>query len=152
MTGNVNTKRFRRNKSSPLMTEINVTPFVDVMLVLLIIFMVTAPLMQTGVNVDLPQEDVGSLEIQDENVVSIRKDGAIFYNEKRLTEKDLFNKLKSLASVSSSAEVFLRADKTLPYGTVMNVTGIIKKAGIGRLGMVTEVSPVSGKKKTQKKG
>lgn len=131
-------RRFRR-KTTPLMTEINITPFVDVMLVLLVIFMVTTPLLQSGVAIDLPRENVGALEIQEENIVSIRKDGAIFFNDKRVTPRDLGEKLKKLVDVSPKAQVYLRADKGLPYGAVMKAMGMIKQAGVERLGMVTEM-------------
>jgi len=135
-------RRFRRNDTT-LLTEINVTPFVDVMLVLLIIFMVTAPLMQSGINVDLPKEEAGSLEIRQENVVTLREDGAIFFNDKRVSRRDLENRLRSIAAAAPSADVFLRADEKIAYGAVVSVMGAIKKAGIERLGMVTEV-PVDG--------
>lgn len=137
-------KRFHR-KTSTLLTDINVTPFVDVMLVLLIIFMVTAPLLQSGVAVDLPKEDTGQLDVRDENVVTLRRDGAIFFNDKRVTQKDLKNRLQSIAETSTNAEVFLRADKLLAYGDVMKIMGLIKKAGISRLGMVTEASEKGGR-------
>jgi len=148
MIEDIGGKRFRR-KASTVITEINVTPFVDVMLVLLIIFMVTTPLMQSGVNIDLPKQETGFLDIREENVVTIRKDGAIFFNEKRVTLKDLSKKLKSISALSPSAEVYLRADKKLSYGSVMGVMGAIKKAGVRKLGMVTEVpaSPVKKKKR-----
>ncbi len=135
-------RRFHRKTASAL-TEINVTPFGDVMLVLLIIFMVTAPLMQSGVSVDLPKEETGSLEIRDENVVTIRKDGAIFYNDKRVSPAQLNGKLKNLASINPKAEIFLRADRRVDYGSVMAVMGAVKGAGIDRLGMVTQVPPAS---------
>lgn len=139
-------RRFRR-KSTSLMTEINITPFVDVMLVLLVIFMVTTPLMQSGVAIDLPKEAVGSLEIQEENIVSLRKDGSIFFNDKRMTHKDLDDKLRKLVAVSPKAQVYLRADKGLPYGSVMKAMGTIKKAGVERLGMVTETPTDDDKSK-----
>ncbi len=141
-------KRFRR-KASSVMTEINVTPFVDVMLVLLIIFIVTAPLMQSGIKVDLPKQETGSLEIREENVVTIRKDGAIFFNEKRITQSDLLARLKSMVAQSPTVEVFLRADQKLAYGVVVSVMGVIKKAGVSRLGMVTippDTEPRKGKR------
>ena len=81
-------QRFHR-KTATALTEINVTPFVDVMLVLLIIFMVTAPLLKSGVAVELPKEDTGKMEISEENVVTIRGDGALFFNDKRLTQRSL---------------------------------------------------------------
>ncbi|MBF0291061.1 MAG: protein TolR [Nitrospinae bacterium] len=121
------------------MTEINITPFVDVMLVLLVIFMVTTPLMQSGIAIDLPKENVGALEIQEENIVSLRKDGAMFFNDKRVTARDLNEKLKKLVTASPKAQVYLRADKGLPYGAVMKAMGAIKQAGVERLGMVTEM-------------
>lgn len=139
MIEDIGGKRFRR-KASTVITEINVTPFVDVMLVLLIIFMVTTPLMQSGVNVDLPKQETGFLEISEENVVTIRQDGSIYFNEKRVTLKDLESGLKSIAALAPSTEVYLRADRTLDYGSVIGVMGVIKKAGISRLGMVTEAS------------
>ena len=137
-------QRFHR-KTATALTEINVTPFVDVMLVLLIIFMVTAPLLKSGVAVELPKEDTGKMEISEENVVTIRGDGALFFNDKRLTQKELDNRLKSIAETTPSAEVFLRADKALLYGDVIKVMGTIKKAGITRLGMVTQVPEKSGR-------
>ncbi len=149
MIEDIGGKRFRR-KASTVMTEINVTPFVDVMLVLLIIFMVTTPLMQSGVNIDLPKQETGFLDIREENVVTIRKDGAIFFNEKRVTLKDLGKKLKSISALSPSAEVYLRADQKLSYGSVMGVMGAIKKAGIRKLGMVTEVPASPGKKRKRR--
>jgi biopolymer transport protein TolR len=139
-------RRFRR-KSTSLMTEINITPFVDVMLVLLVIFMVTTPLMQSGVAIDLPKEAVGALDIQEENIVSIRKDGAVFFNDKRVTAKDLDDKLRKIVAVSPKAQVYLRADKGLPYGSVMKAMGTIKKAGVERLGMVTEMPTEDDKSK-----
>ncbi len=133
-------KRFHR-KTSKVLTEINVTPFVDVMLVLLIIFMVTAPLLTSGIKIDLPKEEAGGLEIGDSNVVVVRKDGAIFINDKRVNEDELFRKMKTISATSTMAEVFLMADKALAYGDVINVMGIIKTAGVEKLGMVTDVPP-----------
>ena len=131
-------KRFRR-KAATALTEINVTPFVDVMLVLLIIFIVTAPMLTSGVSVDLPKQDAGALEVREENVVSLRGDGALFYNDKRLTMGELSSVLKTLAAASPQAEVFLMADKKLSYESVMRVMGAIRQAGVTRLGLVTEV-------------
>jgi biopolymer transport protein TolR len=142
-------KRFRR-KASTVMTEINVTPFVDVMLVLLIIFMVTTPLMQSGVNVDLPKQDAGFLEISEQNVVTLRRDGSIFFNEKRVSLKDLEIGLRSIAALAPTTEVYLKADRSIKYGSVVGVMGAIKRAGISRLGMVTEVSHTPEKKKRAK--
>ncbi|MGK7346245.1 MAG: ExbD/TolR family protein [Candidatus Nitrospinota bacterium M3_3B_026] len=136
-------KRFRR-KTSMLLTEINVTPFVDVMLVLLVIFMVTTPLMQSGINVSLPKEEAGSLDIRQENVVTVRKDGAVFFNDKRMTLEDLEDRLRSLAAAAPSSDIFLQADEELSYGAVVGVMGVMKRAGVERLGMVTQIPPARG--------
>ncbi|MDH5509550.1 MAG: ExbD/TolR family protein [Nitrospinota bacterium] len=135
-------KRFRR-KASTLLTEINVTPFVDVMLVLLIIFMVTAPMMQSGVSVELPKESAGAMEIEEENVVTIDKESVIYYNDKRVRRGDLEERLKSIASTSPGAHVYLRADRRVAYGAVMDLLALIKNSGIEKIGMVTDPEPES---------
>ncbi|MDH5639013.1 MAG: ExbD/TolR family protein [Nitrospinota bacterium] len=135
-------KRFRR-KASTLLTEINVTPFVDVMLVLLIIFMVTAPMMQSGVSVELPKEDAGAMEITEENVVTIDKEGKIYFNDKQVRREDLGGRLKSIASTSPGAHVYLRADRHVAYGAVMDLLALIKNSGIVKIGMVTDPAPES---------
>jgi len=122
-----------------LMSEINVTPFVDVMLVLLIIFMVTAPMMVEGVNVDLPETTAAPLKSDTENlIVSIDKDGRLFINNFE-AEPDLFvDKMRKIVEARPDQNVYLRADKTVPYGVVVRVMGDLKAAGIEKLGMVTE--------------
>lgn len=121
------------------LNEINVTPFVDVMLVLLIIFMVTAPLMTQGVEVDLPTtKTVRSLpQDADHLVLSIKKDGSIFLDEYKVEGGELEDHLKRLVA-SQKKQLFLRADKEVAYGTVVQVMGEIKSAGIDRLGIVAE--------------
>ncbi|MBI4667041.1 MAG: ExbD/TolR family protein [Nitrospinae bacterium] len=136
--GDAGGRRFRR-KSSTLMSEINITPFVDVMLVLLVIFMVTAPLLQSGIAIDLPKEDVGALDIREENIISVESANRIYFNDRRVTEKELADKLKNIVAASPTAEVYLRADRKIPYGYVMRITGIAKKSGVDKLGMVTEM-------------
>ena len=142
MMQDTGSKRFRR-KSSTLLTEINITPFVDVMLVLLVIFMVTAPMMQSGIDINLPQEvePSGQFSIQEENVVMLRKDGAIFMNEKRVAPKDLLERLKLMVDAGGAPEVFLKADKEVAYGEVVSFMNLIKRAGVEKLGVVTEISP-----------
>jgi biopolymer transport protein TolR len=130
----------RRGRRSP-MSEINVTPMVDVMLVLLIIFMVAAPLMVAGVQVDLPQSKAAALE-QDQQPVSISLDeaGALFIDETPVAPADLPARLQQIAA-SSTAEggphIFLRADRGLEYGRVMRVMGEINQAGLRRVALVT---------------
>jgi biopolymer transport protein TolR len=122
-----------------LMSEINVTPLVDVMLVLLIIFMVAAPMMMQGMDVQLPQTQSKAISSRDERlVVSLNKKQEIFINEYRVNRGELQEKLKILYQNKKEGEVFLRADRSLPYGFVVQIMSDIKNAGIEKLGMVTE--------------
>ncbi len=129
-----------------LMAEINVTPFVDVMLVLLIIFMVTAPMMMQGVDVSLPETVAKSLPVQAENlVITIDKNGGIHINDYQVKKDLLQEKLSKIMENRTDREVFLRADKDIPYGLVVLVMSEIKGAGVEKIGMVTV--PVSTEKK-----
>jgi len=121
------------------MAEINVTPFVDVMLVLLIIFMVTAPMLTQGVDVDLPKtRSVRTLPAgSDHLVLSIKKDGSIFLDEYGVTFDDLRQHLTNLV-VTQKKQLYLRADKDVAYGVVVKVMGEIKSVGIEKLGVVAE--------------
>jgi biopolymer transport protein TolR len=121
------------------LNEINVTPFVDVMLVLLIIFMVTAPLMTQGVEVDLPTtRTVKNLPQDSEHLVlTVKKNGALFLDEYQVGEDELEDHLKRLVA-GQKKQLFLRADKEVAYGTVVRVMGEIKAAGIDKLGIVAE--------------
>ncbi len=122
-----------------LMSEINVTPLVDVMLVLLIIFMVTAPMMMQGMDVQLPQTQAKAIPSQDERlVITLNKKQEIFINEYRVSREELQEKLKILYQNKKEGEVFLRADRSLPYGFVVQIMSDIKNSGIEKLGMVTE--------------
>lgn len=116
------------------LSEINVTPFVDVMLVLLIIFMVTAPLMQQGIDVDLPQAKGKELSPTERIIITVKKNGKIYVNKSSVTLKTLKTKL----SKKTNKEVFLKADKDVPYGLVVMVMGELREIGIEKLGMVTE--------------
>ncbi|MEW6184574.1 MAG: protein TolR [Thermodesulfobacteriota bacterium] len=122
-----------------LMSEINVTPLVDVMLVLLIIFMVAAPMMMQGMDVQLPQTQAKAIPSQEERlVITLNKKQEIFIDQYRVSREELREKLKILYQNKKEGEVFLRADRSLPYGFVVQVMGDIKGAGIEKLGMVTE--------------
>jgi len=123
------------------MSQINVTPLVDVMLVLLVIFMVTAPMMQQGVQVNLPKTDSKALPSPEESViVSVERSGKIFINAGEIPAADLRAKLTEMFANRSKKEVFLKADRDVPYGDVVKTMAEIKGAGIERLGMVTEPS------------
>jgi biopolymer transport protein TolR len=120
-------------------SQINITPLVDVMLVLLVIFMVTAPILQQGVAVDLPQVTAGALESQEESfIVSITRDAKVHLNEHPLKLSDLQERLSELAQKNPNRPVYLRADKEVSYGKVVEVMAVIRNAGIQKLGMVTE--------------
>jgi biopolymer transport protein TolR len=122
-----------------VMSEINVTPFVDVMLVLLVIFMVTAPLMQYGVQVDLPESSREPLEIPKEQVVlSIDKDRTIYVDRYKTSLSELGPKLEAVYKGREKREIFLQADKSVPYGFVVKTMAIIRAAGIDQMGLITE--------------
>ena len=129
------------------MSEINVTPMVDVMLVLLIIFMVTAPLIQKGVKVDLPEAKAAPVESNEKKLVlSVDAKSRVFLGDVEIPLDDLEEKLKANAKAQADKEIYLHADKTLPYGVVVEVMAAAQRAGIGNLGMITDpVSP--GRKK-----
>jgi biopolymer transport protein TolR len=116
------------------LSEINVTPFVDVMLVLLVIFMVTAPLLQQGIDVNLPQAKGKELSPTERVIITIKKDGKIYVNKSRTD----ITKLKAKLTALSDRNVFLKADKNVPYGVVVEVMGELREIGIDKLGMVTE--------------
>ncbi|HOT49225.1 MAG TPA: biopolymer transporter ExbD [Syntrophales bacterium] len=133
--------RFRRrndNGNRPL-AEINVTPLVDVVLVLLIIFMVTAPMLQMGIDVNLPRVKAKSINVSEEKLVlTINGRQEIYINEFKTTLPDLGAKLESIFKSRTDRELFMRADKEVPYGVVVQVMSEVRKAGIDKLGMITE--------------
>lgn len=134
--------------SDSLISDINVTPFVDVMLVLLVIFMVTAPMMMQGVDVALPETTSQPLAAKKENlVITINNQNQIFINNFEVSVDFLQEKLKKILEGRDSREVYLRADREISYGFVVRVMAEIKAAGVDKLGMVTE--PIREKKKAQ---
>lgn len=125
-------------KHGGFMSEINVTPFVDVMLVLLIIFMVTAPMMMQGVDVSLPEASAEAMATEIEPLMlSIDKQGRVFINDIAVSVEDLHTKLEKILIGRSDREVFLKADKEVPYGAVVRIMSEVKAAGVEKLGMVT---------------
>ena len=122
-----------------LMSEINVTPLVDVMLVLLIIFMVAAPMMMQGVDVSLPKTATRNIKTQDEPLMlTVNKNGQIFLESHQIELANLETKVKNIFENRREKEVLLRADKDVSYGFVIEVIARVKRAGIDKLGMVTE--------------
>ena len=121
------------------MSEINVTPFVDVMLVLLIVFMVTAPLLTVGVPVDLPQTRAKSLgEDREPLAVTVDKDGKIFLQNSPIGIDELVPKLTAISENGYNQRIFVRGDKAVDYGKVMEVMGLLNGAGFTRIGLVTD--------------
>ena len=136
----------RRHRRKPVMAEINVTPMVDVMLVLLIIFMVSAPLLTVGVPIDLPQTQAKSLD-QDQKplTVSVNTQGQVFLQESEIKVEELVPKLQAIAQARNGGgggmdeRIYVRGDRKVDYGTVMRVMGRLSQAGFRRVALVTEV-------------
>ena len=123
------------------LAEINVTPLVDVMLVLLIVFMISAPLMQQGVQVDLPKANAGSLnQVPDQLTLVVNKAQQISINGTAIPAGNLRNRLEAISAVKPDVEVFIQADHTIPYGYIAQVMAEVKKAKINRVGLVTEAA------------
>ncbi|HOP86316.1 MAG TPA: biopolymer transporter ExbD [Syntrophorhabdaceae bacterium] len=127
-----------RDTKNPL-SEINIIPLVDIMLVLLIIFMITAPMMQHGMNIDVPKLTTKPLPAKDEpQILSITKDQRLILNEKRIDVKDLKQAIQFLFSNKQNKEIFLKADKDVPYGFVVMCMGLIREAGVEKINIVTK--------------
>jgi biopolymer transport protein TolR len=133
----------RRHRRNPVMAEINVTPMVDVMLVLLIIFMVSAPLLTVGVPIDLPQTQAASLDAADKEplAVSVNTKGQVFLQDSEISLDELVPKLKAITEArgGNDERIYVRGDRTVEYGTVMKVMGRLSAAGFRRVALVTEV-------------
>jgi biopolymer transport protein TolR len=132
-------RRKQNNDTSKLLAEINVTPLVDVVLVLLIIFMVTAPMLQMGIDVNLPKVKSKSIDVTEEKLVlTINGSKEIYINKNKTTLSDLGAKLEAIFANRIDREIFMRADKNVPYGFVVEVMSMVRKSGVDRLGMITE--------------
>jgi biopolymer transport protein TolR len=133
--GGRDSRRYRKQR----FTEINVTPMVDVMLVLLIIFMVTAPMLTAGVQVDLPQTKAAPLQGQDEPLtVSVQADGKIFVQKLPVPLEQLGDKLKAIAGEKPDTRIFVRGDRNVDYGRIMRVVGEINAAGLTKIALISE--------------
>lgn len=125
-------------REATTISQINVTPLVDVMLVLLVIFMVTAPIIQQGVQVNLPQAKTSAIPGTEEFlIVTVAKNGTIYLNDNAMSLRDLGDKLRAIKKLQADKQVYLRADQDVRYGVVMKAIAEIKQAGIERVGMVT---------------
>ena len=130
-----------KRKRSPAMSEINVTPFVDVMLVLLIVFMVTAPLLTVGVPVDLPKTRAPALGQDKEPLsITVAKDGKIYLQKEVVSADALVPKLQAISQNGYDQRIFVRGDKTVAYDRVMVVMGLLASAGFTHIGLVTDVA------------
>ncbi len=133
---------FEDSADGTAISTINVTPLVDVMLVLLVIFMVTAPILQQGVELELPKETIAPISGEGEQlVVSITEDGKVFIGKGNAVEvPDLGDRLKAILLTREDKRVFIRADRRVPYGDVMSAMGSIRRSGIEKVGLITEPS------------
>ena len=145
MSGGAHSGTFgkRRHRRQPVMAEINVTPMVDVMLVLLIIFMVSAPLLTVGVPIDLPQTQAASLDQADKEpiAISVNTKGQVFLRDTEVKMEELVPKLRAIAAArgGNDERIYVRGDKSVDYGTVMKVMGRLNEAGFRKVALVTEV-------------
>ena len=138
MAANVNARAQRGGRRArSLMSEINVTPFVDVMLVLLVVFMITAPLLTVGVPVDLPEGEVPEIRGQDEPLaVTIDAQGKIYLQDTEITLDELAPRLSAVTSQKAETRIFVRGDKAIDYGRVMQVMGTLNEAGFNRVALI----------------
>ncbi len=135
-----NTQTSSGNKNGILLSEINVTPFVDVMLVLLIIFMITAPMLQQGMDISLPKTKAVGAKISNEPfILKIKKDQKIYIGDRSVDLNGLSEKLKALFEYKQEKAIYLQADESIPYGIVAKTLGEIKSSGIGNVSLITSV-------------
>ncbi len=141
----------RRGGYKPL-SEINVTPFVDVMLVLLIVFMITAPLLTVGVPVDLPKTKAKSIaESEEPLVITVNAEGLVFIQDTEVEIDKLVPRLKAITANKADTRIYLRGDKSIDYGRVMEVMGTVNIAGFTRVALIAELPKGQNRKKLKKK-
>ncbi len=131
-------RRRARGEGLPLNAEINVVSLIDVMMLLMVIFMITAPMMQGGVDVALPTAQARPLEAKSGLVVTVNRRGEIFVDEMRISYEDFRSTFASLAGDRGRQGVYLRADENVPYGQVVRVLAVMKQSGVGDVGLVAE--------------
>jgi biopolymer transport protein TolR len=131
--------RLERNSGPQPMSDINMTPLIDVMLVLLVIFIITAPLLASSIRLDLPQTPAASASNATASLMlTVDRSGQAFLNDKPVSAADLATELASASAIDPDTELQLRADAAVPYGRVVEIMGIAQKAGLGRIGFVAE--------------
>lgn len=136
----------RRSNRQGSFSEINITPMVDVMLVLLVIFMVAAPMMTSGVTVDLPKTQASPVQGQDEPLaVSVKSDGRIYLQETQIQLAQIRDKMNAIAGQKKDTRIFVRGDKKVDYGRIMQVVGEINAAGFTKVALITETGTEQGK-------
>ncbi|MEO6623752.1 MAG: biopolymer transporter ExbD [Burkholderiaceae bacterium] len=134
--------RLERHSANAPMSDINMTPLIDVMLVLVVIFIITAPLLASSVRLDLPRTDAATpSETPQALTLSLDRAGQAYLDDKPLAPADLAGRLAQIAARNPDTEVQLRADQLLPYGRVLEVMGIVQKAGLTRIGFIADPSP-----------
>lgn len=143
MAGNISRSNSNKRSRYRLVSEINVTPLVDVMLVLLVIFMVTSPMLVAGIEVDLPQTKSSPISGDDTPlVVSINKDGELFLLETKISASELVAKLSGISGENKDTKrIFVRGDKEVPYGKIVETMAEIKNAGFTKVALVSEIKP-----------
>ncbi len=134
--------RRRRGRGLELDSNINVVNLIDVMLVIMVIFMITAPMMQGGVDIALPKADVRPLQAKRGLVVTVRRDGSIQMDDAVLTESEFKAAFAALAQGRMEGGIYLRADESVPYGTIIRLVATMKNAGVGDVGLVAEPEQV----------
>lgn len=130
----------RGRRKRTVVSEINVTPLVDVMLVLLVIFMITAPMLVSGINVDLPETDTKPVSGQDEPItITVDKQGTVFIGDTKLPREEIAAKLKAITKEKFDTRIFVRGDKSADYGTVIEVVSEISEAGFSKVSLITKL-------------
>ena len=130
----------KNRKKTKIMSQINVTPFVDVMLVLLIVFMITAPLLTVGISVDLPKTKASQLNSKgDPIIVSIKQNGELFIQERAIDPLKLLPRLKAISSGNKNLKIYVRGDKNVPYGVVLDTIAKIKSSGFNKVALVAKL-------------
>jgi len=136
----LNSKYNRMHKKNRVISQINVTPFVDVMLVLLIVFMITAPLLTVGVSVDLPKTKASQLNSKgDPIIISIKKNGELYIQERKIDTIQLLPRLKAISSGNKNLKIYVRGDKNVPYGLVLDTIAKIKGSGFKKVALVAKL-------------